>query len=477
MASQKKIILSGVAWRFAERFGAQLVSFIVSIVLARLLSPEDYGIIALITIFTSILNVFIDSGLGTALVQKKDADDLDFSSVFYFNILMCVLLYLGMFVCAPYISLFYKRPDLTPVIRVLSLTLIISGVKNVQQSYVSRNMLFKRFFFSTLGGTIGAAIIGIILAYKGYGVWALVAQQLFNSSMDTIILWITVKWKPIKACSFERFKTLFSFGWKMLLASIVSSIYSQLRQLIIGKFYSANDLAFYNQGEKVPNFVTCNINASIDSVLFPAMANEQDDRERIKNLTRRSIAISVYVLAPIMLGLAAVSNNLVLILLTPKWLPAVPYMCLFCLTYVFQPIHTCNLNAIKALGRSDLFLKLEIIKTILGIIIVILTARYGVWMICVGSFVSSIVSQIVNAWPNKKLLKYSYLEQLKDIIPTLVIALIMAIVVFFLGKYIENTVLAFIVQIIVGVIVYIGESILFHIDSFEYIIYFVKTLL
>ena len=218
---QNKKILVNFIWRFAERCGAQLVTFIVSIVLARILAPEDYGTIALITVFTTILQVFVDSGLGTALIQKKNADDMDFSSVFYFNFIVCIILYICMFFSAPFISKFYNDNSLTPVIRVISLTIVISGVKGIQQAYVSKYMMFKRFFFSTIGGTIFSAILGIILAYEGCGVWALVAQQLSNTAIDTLILWLTVKWRPKRIFSWKRLKALLSFGWKLLLSSLL----------------------------------------------------------------------------------------------------------------------------------------------------------------------------------------------------------------------------------------------------------------
>ena len=349
-------------WRFAERCGAQLVSFLVSVVLARILAPEDYGTIALVTVFTAILQVFVDSGLGTALIQKKDADDLDFSSVFYFNFAMCLLLYAGMFIAAPYIAIFYEDMTLTPVIRVLSLTIVISGVKGIQQAYVSRNMLFKRFFFSTIGGTVFSAFLGIGLAYAGYGVWALVAQQLSNTIIDTLILWITVKWRPQKEFSWKRLRTLFSYGWKLLASSLLDTVYNNLRNLIIGKMYSSADLAYYNQGDKFPKIIVTNINTSIDSVLLPTMSNEQDDRKRIKSMTRRAIKTSTYVMAPLMMGLAFCAESIVKIVLTDKWMPCVPFLRLFCISYMFWPVHTANLNAIKAMGRSDWFLKLEIVK-------------------------------------------------------------------------------------------------------------------
>ena len=227
-------VLSNFIWRLAERCGAQLVSFIVSIVLARILNPEDYGTIALVTVFTAILQVFVDSGFGTALIQKKDADDLDYSSVFYFNFAVCLILYMGMFIAAPYIATFYGDTTLTSVIRVLSLTIVISGVKGIQQAYVSRNMLFKRFFFSTIGGTIFSAFLGVGMAYAGYGVWALVAQQLSNTMIDTLILWITVKWRPQNEFSWKRLQILFTFGWKLLVSSLLNTVYNNLQNLIIG---------------------------------------------------------------------------------------------------------------------------------------------------------------------------------------------------------------------------------------------------
>ena len=365
----KNKTVSGLIWRFMERCGAQGVNFVVSIILARLLAPELYGTIALITVFTAILEIFVDSGMGNALIQKKDADDVDFSSVFYFNMLMCVVLYGVMFISAPYIAKFYKDSELTPIVRVMSLVLIISGLKNVQQAYVSRTMQFKRFFFATLGGTIVAAVVGIWMAYEGYGVWALVAQNLVNKVIDTTVLWFTVKWRPKLLFSIKRLKGLVSYGWKLLASSLLDTVYNNLRQLIIGKLYSSSDLAFYNRGKQFPNFVITNINTSIDSVLFPAMSSQQDDTERVRSMTRRSIKISSYIMWPLMMGLAFTATSIVSLVLTDKWLPCVPFLRIFCFVYVFFPIHTANLNAIKAMGRSDLFLKLEVIKKVIGLIV------------------------------------------------------------------------------------------------------------
>ena len=474
--SSKGSVTSNFFWRFFERCGAQGVTFLVSIVLARLLDPSVYGTIALITIFTTILNVFVDSGFGNALIQKKNADGLDFSSVFYFNITICSILYIIMFFSAPYIAEFYKLPELKNLIRVLSLVLIISGVKNVQQAYVSRNMMFKKFFFSTIGETIGAAVVGIVLAYCGYGVWALVFQMLFNSLVDTVILWFTVKWRPTKQFSFIRLKELFSYGWKLLISSLIDTVYLDIRSLIIGKMYSKNDLAFYNQGEKFPKLVVTNINSSIDSVLLPTLSKFQDDSNAVREMTRRAIKTSTYIMMPLMIGLAVCSEPLVRLILTEKWVPCVFFLRIFCFTYAFYPIHTANLNAIKAMGRSDLFLILEIIKKSFGIILLLISMWFGVKAMACSLLISTFINQIINSWPNKKLLNYSYLNQFSDMLPQIVLSLLMGTIIYVISFFHLNSLLTLVLQFFTGLSIYVFLSIVFHIESFYYIYNKVKTI-
>lgn len=471
----KKNVIGNFIWRFAERCGAQLVTFVVSIVLARILDPKDYGTIALVMVFTTILQVFVDSGLGTALIQKKDADDLDFSSVFYFNFIVCMVLYAGMFMAAPYIAVFYKDTTLTPVIRVISLTIVISGVKGIQQAYVSKNMLFKRFFFSTIGGTIFSAVLGIAMAYMGFGVWALVAQQLSNTAIDTLILWLTVRWRPKKMFSFERLKGLFSFGWKLLVSSLLDTAYNNLRNLIIGKLYSSSDLAFYNQGDKFPKVIVTNINTSIDSVLLPTMSVEQDNPERIKQMTRRAIKTSTYVMAPLMMGLAFCAEPVVQLILTDKWIPCIPFLRIFCITYMFWPVHTANLNAINAMGRSDWFLRLEIVKKIVGLIILLSTMWFGVMAMAYSLLLSSVLSQIINSWPNRKLLGYGYLEQVRDFAPGILLAAVMGICVYFVGYLPLPMIITLLIQIVLGAIIYIAASAILKLEEFEYLLGMVKS--
>lgn len=464
-----KSTISNLLWRFAERCGAQAVSFLVSIILARLLAPEAYGTIALAMVFINILQVFVDSGMGTALIQKKDADDLDFSSVFYFNIAACLVLYAGLFLAAPSIAQFYGDPALTALVRALSLTVVVSGVRNIQQSYVSRHLLFKRFFFSTIGSTLASAVVGIAMAYAGFGVWALVGQSLSNVVTGTVILWATVPWRPRRMFSWQRLKSLLSFGWKLLVSSLLDTGYNNLRSLIIGKLYSSADLAYYNQGDKLPNLVITNINTSIDSVLLPTMANAQDDPARVRSMTRRAIKTSTYIMAPLMMGLAACAEPLIRLILTEKWLPCVPFLRIFCITYMFYPIHTANLNAIKALGRSDLFLKLEIAKKIVGLTILLCTMWHGVMAMAYSLLLSSVLSQIINSWPNRKLLRYHYLNQLADILPALLLACAMGLAVYCIQFLGWGDLPTLCVQIPVGAVIYVLLSAAFRLEEWNYL--------
>lgn len=476
MESNKKI-LNNFLWRLLERTSAQGVVFVVSIILARLLDPAVYGTVALVTVFTSLFRVFVDSGLGTALIQKKDADEEDFSTVFYFNLIMCAVLYGILFAIAPLISRFYGIPELTAIVRVLSLTLIISGFSCIQNAVVSKKLLFKRFFFSTLGGTLVSAAVGIVMAYCGLGVWALVGQTLTNNLANTLILWVTVKWRPKRCFSLSRLKGLFAYGWKILASSLLNTVYTDICSLFIGKLYSTEALAFYNRGHQFPQIIVTNINSSIDSVLLPVMSAEQDNREQVKSMTRRAIKISAYVMMPMMVGLAVCAEPFIRLLLTEKWLPAVFFLRIFCFTMAFYPIHTANLNAIKATGRSDLFLKLEIIKKVIGLIALLSTIWISVEAMACSLLFTTLLSSFINAFPNKKLLRYSYWEQLLDMLPSVLLSLGMGAVVFCISLLPLNDVVTLLIQIALGVLLYVGGSVLFRVESFTYILSVAKSYL
>lgn len=471
---QKKVF-SGLIWKFGERIGAQAVSFLVSIILARLLLPSDYGVIALITIFIDIANVFVSSGFGSALVQKKDADETDFSSVFYFSIAMSWVLYGMVFLFAPWVAGFYRKPILTPVLRVMALKLPLAGVNSVQHAYVQKKMLFKRFFFSTLIGTIGSAVVGILMAYAGFGAWALVAQYLFNSTMDTLVLWITVKWRPRLVFSIRRMKTLFHFGWKMLVSELIHTSYKQVRSLIIGKVYTEQDLAFYNQGGKLPNLLVTNINSSITSVLFPAMTLKQDDPKKMKEVVRLSIRVSSYVMWPLMIGLMVMTEPVVRLIFTEKWLPCVPYMQIACIQFALEPVQTANVQAVKAMGKGRTYLFMEIIKKVFGIGMIVAVMYRGVMAIAVSAMVVTFFAALVNSTPNRTYLKYSYREQLADLVPSILLAAVMGLFVYVTGMLQLPEIVSMILQVIVGAGVYLFLSWILKIRSFEYLLTTVRS--
>lgn len=469
MSALKQNTLSNLFWRYAERICAHIVTVVVQIVLARILSPDDFGIVALILVFTTILESFVDSGLGNALIQKKDADNTDFSTVFFTNVFISLFLYFLIFLGAPVISDFYGKTELTSLIRVLSLSIIICAVKNVQQAYVSRNLIFRKFFVATISGTIFSAIIGIYLAENGYGVWAIVFQMLTNLTVDTFLLWVIVKWRPKLEFSYNRLKTLFSYGWKLLASTLLDKGYNNLRQLIIGKVYMPEDLAFYNRGEMFPLAVVSNINTSIDSVIFPVMSRVQDNIGELKNITRRSIKTSIYIMAPLMIGISVCAEHIISLLLTDKWIHCVPYMRIFCITYMFWPMHTANLNAIKALGKSNVFLRLEIYKKIIGILLLLITMWHSVMAMAYSLLVSCITSQMINAYPNKKLLNYGYKEQIKDFLPEIILSMAMGGIIFLFNFLDLNICMILCMQLFVGLIFYIVVSKLLKLESYIFL--------
>lgn len=470
MDNIRKKVFSGFIWRFMERIGAQGVGFVVSLFLARLLTPEDYGQVALVTVFITILNTFALSGIGTSLIQKKDTDDLDYSTVFHFNIVFSLFIYVILFLCAPLIGKFYSDSSLILLVRVLGISIIISGANNVQRSYVSKTMQFKRFFLSTLIGTLISGVVGVAMAYKGFGTWAIVGQQLSNQVVDTVILWFTVGWRPKKEFSFSRLKSLYSFGWKLLVSSLLDTIYNNIYSLVIGKFYDANTLGLYNKGVQFPKLIVSNINGPIQSVLLPAMSSEQDNKKRIKEMTRRSIVTSSFFIFPIMIGMAAIAKPMVILLLTEKWVACVPFVQISCISLALYPIHTANLQAINALGRSDIFLKLEIIKKIIGLILLVVAIPYGVYIMVWLEVLSGVIASFVNAYPNKKLLDYSYLEQIKDLIPSILDAMFMGGVVWGVGLININVIVLIILQIVIGACIYFGIAKIFKFECYEYVV-------
>lgn len=467
--NERTKIISSLFWKLMERGGTQGVQFVVQIILARLISPEEFGILALVMVFINLAQVFVQSGFNTALIQKKDADTLDFSSIFYLSLLIAGFFYLIMYTVAPVIADFYDSLELISVLRVLSLILFTGAFNSIQNAYVSKKLLFKKLFRSSIGATIISGVLGIIAAYQGAGIWALVIQQLANQLSVTIIMWFTVKWRPHLMFSFTRVKTLLSFSWKLLASSLLDVLYMDLRTLIIGRIYTASTLGFYNRGQQFPRLIVDNVNGSIQAVMLPALSVYQDDKERMKSFVRRSIVTSSFLIFPMMIGMAVIAEPLVTLVLTETWLPAVPFIQIFSLSYMLMPIHTANLQAINAMGRSDIFLKLEVIKKVLGLIVLAISLPFGVYAIAIGQLLSGIISSFINAYPNKILLNYGYTEQVSDVLPSLVLSLMMGMIVYMVNFISISDWKILGIQILLGIVIYILLAIITKNDSMSYL--------
>lgn len=473
----KTTVLSSLFWKFMERVGVAGAMLVIQIVLARLLLPEDYGVIALIAVFIAVAQIFVESGLNTALIQKKNVDDLDYSSVFYLSLGLAVILYGILFITSPFIAAFYENDLLIPVLRVLGLTLFFGAVNSIQNAVIAREFKFKKLFVSSFSSVIISGAIGITIAYLGYGVWALVAQQLISNIAICIIMWMTVKWRPKLLFSFTRVKELFSFGWKLLVSAQLNTIYGNISTLVIGKLYPTNMLGYYSQGKQYPSTLVTSIDSSIQAVMLPTYAKNQDDKVAVKLIMRRALVTSSFIILPAMAGLAAVAEPLILVMLTEKWLMAVPFLQIFCCVFAMYPIHTVNLQAINGIGRSDVFLKLEIVKKVLGLATLAVTIPIGIYAMALGSIFTGVVSTFINAFPNKKLLNYSPLEQWMDIMPSLGLSALMFGVVYLI-TFLPIPLLAMLfIQIPLGIVLYFGMAKLFKLECLTYIMDTVKEYL
>lgn len=470
----KKKVISGLVWKFMERGGVQVIQFIVSMILARILLPQEYGTVALITVFISIANVFIEVGLTTALIQKKNVDDVECSSVFYFNLLISIFLYFILYFLSEGIAKFYYQPILSPIFKIQSLTLIIGVFSGIQNVILTRKMEFKKSFYRNLSGVFAYAIVGVVLACSGFGVWSLVFAQLSSSLIGAIVLWITVKWRPKKVFSFDKIRSLFQFGSKMLYSGLLFSIFNNVYSVVIGRLYDGAMLGYYNRAQNIPTMIVNNINETIAGVMFPTLASYQNDKTQLKNILRRSMVTSCFIIFPIMFGLATVAEPLTIILFTEKWIHSVPFMKIICIAFAFQPINTANLQAISAIGRSDIYLKLEIKKKIVIIIVLLITIPYGVYVMIIGSAITSIISVIINAWPNRKLLNYTLKEQLIDILPSLTLSIVMSLIVSLIGLIQLNIWISLILQVSIGIIIYLLGAYMLNLECFSYLLSILK---
>lgn len=474
--NNKTKIASGLIWTFGERILAQLVSTIVMIILARVLSPEHYGIISIVTVFITFCNVFVVSGMGSALVQKKDADIQDYNTSFFISFMIAIILYIVLYILSPVIADFYQMDQLVYVIRVMALRLPIASINTIQQAHIQKQMAFKRFFIATLFGTVISGVIGVIMALYGFGVWALVAQYLANTIIDTIVLLIVDSWKPKLQFSFASAKKIFSFGWKVLATELVFTLESDIRSLVIGKVFGPSDLAYFDQGKKYPAILVNNVNSSINKVMLPVYSKSQDDIERLKGMLRKSVSIGVYILAPIMIGFAVLSDSFIKIILTEKWIMCKPFIIIFCLSFLTRPLETACHQAILAIGRSDVVLRMMILLNSFSIIILLIAVFVfkSVLFIAIGYLISAVVSLVIFMMGTTKLIGYSCKEQFYDVAPSLLCSIIMGGAVHIVGTICLTPVCAMLIQIFVGILIYIALSYIFKLFPYFYLMKFIK---
>lgn len=465
--SHKTGLISGFFWKLLERFSVSGIHFVLQIVLARMLDPEHYGILTIMLIFTNIANAFIQEGFHTALVQNKDVTEEDYSSVLWLSLGIAAIMYCIVFVTAPLIGDFYDMPGIERPLRVLALMLFPGALNSVQLAKVTREMDFKKVFYSNIGGALISGGIGIAIAYMGGGLWALVVKNLLDIVVVCVVMCFTVQLKLRFTFNFKRIKVLFSYGWKLLVSSLLETLFNNLSNLLIGKKYNSETLGYYDRGSQFPDFVINALNQAVETVMLPAMAAEQDEQKRVKSLMHNSLTLSTYLIFPMMAGLAAVAEPLVRLVLTEKWMPCVPYVQICCCILVLFPVHSCNLQAINAVGRSDIFLKLEIIKKIVGIPILIIAVFFfdSPLAIAASELIVVWLYWFINAYPNKKLVNYPVWEQIVDVMPVLVLSLIMCGSVLLIGNYCMNAALpdivTLVIQVLTGVAVYLLLSVIF----------------
>lgn len=476
MGNSRNTVLSGFIWSFGERILAQVVSLVVGIVLARTLSPEDYGVISIVMVFITICDIFVSSGFGTAIVRQDKAENIDFNTAFILSFSMSLILYIVLFFSSPIIASFYNMPILKQVVRVFGIRIIISSFNNIQQAYIQRQMKFKKFFVATLFGTLFSCVVGIVMAYTGFGVWALVAQYMTNTIIDTAVLFFVGGWKPKLEFSTKSAKTIYSFGWKMLCSQLIFTLSNDIRSLIIGKVFGSNDLAYYEQGKKYPAVIVDNINVGISKVMLPTFAKSQNNLTQLKTMLRKSIRTGLFIVAPLMCGFAAVSNTFVSVVLTNKWLPAVPFIFIFCIAYMTRPLEELCHRVMLAIGKSGVVMIIMVVINATSLALTIFATFILKSVLCIAIFylVHTIISLICFMYATNKYIGYQLIEQLKDTFPIIFNGLIMGVIIYPLYLLRLNSVFILMIQTVLGIMIYFILSYITKIEEMHIILKTIK---
>ena len=455
-----RIIAGSFFWTFNERFLAQLVTIIVTIALARILTPGDFGIISIVTVLIAICNVFVTNGIGSALVQKKEAKDIDYDSALYLNLLLSFFIYFCLFAISPLMEQIYNINDLSAIIRIMGIRVPLAAVNSVQQAYIRRKMEFKKFFWATFGGSIVSGGIGILLAINGAGAWAVVAQYLSNSFVDSCVLALSISWRPKLQFSVDSAKQTFSFGWKLLASELIATIGGNLRVLLVGQSFGTASLAYYDQGRRYPGLLTTNVNLAINQVMLPFFSRQQDSISKLRSILRKSVQVGTFLLAPLLLGFAAVSKGFLYVVLTDKWLPCAPFLQIFCIYFVTRPIEAICGEAIKALGKSGHVLLKMIIVNITAIIFLLISVfcLKSIMALALTMLANMAISVSINAIISYELIGYKILDQMRDILCSIIPAVLMGAVVYLFGEILKPSFYTLGIQIMVGVICYLFFS-------------------
>lgn len=472
--SLKSKTIKGVLWSGIERFSVQGVQFLVLLVIANILDPKDFGLIGMLTIFLAVGQSLIDSGFSQALIRKQDRTDLDNNTVFYFNIVVSVLLYLLLCFIAPWIAIFYEEPQLTDLMRVLSVVVVINSFAVVQRAIYTASIDFKTQAKASFIGALISGIVGVSMAMNGYGVWTLVWQQIINACINTGLLWIYSSWFPKLQYSWISFRSLFSFGSKLLASGLLDTVYTNMYSLVIGKVFSAASLGHYTQADRFAKLPSSNITGILQRVTYPVLCSIQNDEERLRGDYRQLLRLSAFVIFPLMCLLAGIAYPLVEVLIGEKWHFAATLIIPLSFHMMWWPIHAINLNLLQVKGRSDLFLKLEIIKKTIGVIVLIVSVPLGLLFMCYCSIATSIINLVINTYYTGKLIDVGFIVQMKDLSKTLITSLLMYAFVYASTLIFDNNIMKVFVGIAIGILCYVGVVKTFRFNELSYLKSIVK---
>ena len=467
--SLRKTAISGVLWTFAQQFGTQAIGFLISIVLARLLLPKEFGLIGMISVFMGIGTSLVNSGLTQSLIRTLNPVQEDYSTVFFFNLIGSIIIYWILFFTAPLVAAFFSQSILTAIIRIYCLTFIINAFSEVQLTRLTKEMNFKLQMTIAIPSLIGSGLLGMFLAYKGYGVWSLVWMGISQSLLSTVQLWFRTRWVPSFVFNWTKFRYHLKFGYKLTISGLLDTVFTNIYQIIIGRFFVPAEVGFYTRADSLKQLPVTNMSAALNKVAYPLFAIIQNDTGRLKNGYKQIMQMVIFVVAPVLVIMGVLAEPLFRFLFTEKWLPAVPYFQILCLTGILYPLHSYNLNILNVKGRSDLFLKLEVVKKILVVVVILVSINFGILGLIWGQVIASVLAFFINTHYSGRFINYNAWQQIKDILPLIMLAFAAGFFVWWLDYRLNNysDILRLIIGGFAGLVIYIGFSLLFKIESLK----------